>query len=189
MSKNILIISKNGTFYEYPPGTKSTGDISVKDAITGYNSFVNTKTGENIDLPWDFLDKLDGVGGYTLDLTDVVTTFNSLCNSPDYKIKKVVVDYADASTLELTGIIVHEDPEDPVNKEQFVNSPIDLSGLKVIGEYLDRNNKFEFEHIIENYTTNVKEIDTSTAGEKEITISYKNYTASLTINLVEPELA
>lgn len=93
--------------------------------------------------------------------------------------KTVTVTYNDFTTtftITVIGISAIEITKDPSKKEYYVGDDLDITDLTVTLKYTDGTSK-----ILTNYT--VSDFDSSTIGEKTVTVAYKTYTATFKVNV------
>lgn len=112
------------------------------------------------------------VTGYTLSSPDMSAYGN----------KTVIVTFDEKTVdflilvVDITGI---EIKTPPMKQEYLVGDTLDSNGLTVLVKYTDGTS----ETIISGFT--VSELDSSSIGEKEITVAYKNHTATFKVLVYE----
>ena len=114
----------------------------------------------------------DQVTGYTLSSPDMSAYGN----------KTVTVTF-DEKTVDFSILVVDisgiEIKTPPTKQEYFVGDTLDSAGLTVLVKYTDGTS----ETITSGFT--VSELDSSSIGEKEITVTYKNHTATFKVLVYE----
>lgn len=112
------------------------------------------------------------VTGYTLSNPDMST----------YGSKTVTVTF-DEKTVDFSILVVDisgiEIETPPTKQEYLVGDALDSTGLTVLAKYTDGTS----ETIASGFT--VSELDSSSIGEKEITVTYKNHTATFKVLVYE----
>lgn len=112
------------------------------------------------------------VTGYTLSSPDMSA----------YGSKTVTVTFDDKTvdfSILVVDITVIEIKTPPMKQEYLVGDALDSTGLTVLVKYTDGT----YETITSGFT--ISELDSSSIGEKEITVSYKNHTATFKVLVYE----
>lgn len=81
-------------------------------------------------------------------------------------------------TIMVIGVSGIEVSKTPIKTEYYTNDSLDASGLEVISKYTDGTSRK-----LTDYS--VSKLDSSSAGEKEISVTYKNYTATFKVTVYE----
>ena len=196
-----------------PASVVSIGDNAFKTSATT-NITLNKKTNEISGSPWGatgtitWLVQLSRIevthmpakiryfAGETFDSTGLIITayYNNntseqvtgyTLSSPDmsaYGSKTVTVTF-DEKTVDFSILVVDisgiEIKTPPTKQEYLVGDALDSTGLTVLVKYTDGTS----ETITSGFT--VSELDSSSIGEKEITVTYKNHTAALKVLVYE----
>ena len=168
-------------------GMTATFTITVKEPVlTGITvtapSKVTYETGETLDLSGMKVTAQYSDGsskeiaeGWTVSQVDMITagektvtvTYEGMTATFTITVKEPV----------LTGITVTA----PSKVTYETGETLDLSGMKVTAQYSDGSS----EEIAEGWT--VSQVDMTTAGEKTVTVTYEDMTATFTITVTEPE--
>lgn len=196
-----------------PASVTSIGANAFKTLATT-NITLNKKTNEISGSPWGATgtitwlvrvtrlevthmpDKIRYLVGETFDSTGLVITayYNDntseqvtgyTLSSPDmsaYGSKTVTVTF-DEKTVDFSILVVDisgiEIKTPPTKQEYLVGDALDSTGLTVLVKYTDGTS----ETITSGFT--VSELDSSSIGEKEITVTYKNHTATFKVFVYE----
>ena len=112
------------------------------------------------------------VTGYTLSSPDM-SSYGSKTVTVTFDEK--TVDFS-ILVVDITGI---EIKTPPMKQEYLVGDALDATGLTVLAKYTDGTS----ETITSGFT--ISELDSSSIGEKEITVSYKNHTATFKVLVYE----
>lgn len=81
-------------------------------------------------------------------------------------------------TIMVIGVSGIEVSKTPIKTEYYTNDSLDASGLEVISKYTDGTSRK-----LTDYS--VSKLDSSSAGEKEISVTHKNYTATFKVTVYE----
>ena len=81
-------------------------------------------------------------------------------------------------TITVIGVSGIEVSKTPIKTEYYTNDSLDASGLEVISKYTDGTSRK-----LTDYS--VSKLDSSSAGEKEISVTHKNYTATFKVTVYE----
>lgn len=81
-------------------------------------------------------------------------------------------------TIMVIGVSGIEVFKTPIKTEYYTNDSLDASGLEVISKYTDGTSRK-----LTDYS--VSKLDSSSAGEKEISVTHKNYTATFKVTVYE----
>lgn len=81
-------------------------------------------------------------------------------------------------TIMVIGVSGIEVSKTPIKIEYYTNDSLDASGLEVISKYTDGTSRK-----LTDYS--VSKLDSSSAGEKEISVTHKNYTATFKVTVYE----
>ena len=81
-------------------------------------------------------------------------------------------------TIMVIGVSGIEVSKMPIKTEYYTNDSLDASGLEVISKYTDGTSRK-----LTDYS--VSKLDSSSAGEKEISVTHKNYTATFKVTVYE----
>lgn len=81
-------------------------------------------------------------------------------------------------TIMVIGVSGIEVSKTPIKTEYYTNDSLDASGLEVISKYTDGTLRK-----LTDYS--VSKLDSSSAGEKEISVTHKNYTATFKVTVYE----
>lgn len=81
-------------------------------------------------------------------------------------------------TIMVIGVSGIEVSKTPIKTEYYTNDSLDASGLEVISKYTDGTSR----KLTDN---SVSKLDSSSAGEKEISVTHKNYTATFKVTVYE----
>lgn len=196
-----------------PASVTSIGENAFKTSVTT-NITLNKKTNEISGSPWGATGTITWLilatrievshmptktryfVGETFDSTGLVITAYYADNtssqatgytlsSPDmsaYGNKTVTVTF-DEKTVDFSILVVDisdiEIKTPPTKQEYFVGDTLDSAGLTVLVKYTDGTS----ETITSGFT--VSELDSSSIGEKEITVTYKNHTATFKVLVYE----
>lgn len=112
------------------------------------------------------------VTGYTLSSPDMTTYGNKTVT---VTFDEKTVDFS-ILVVDITGI---EIKTPPMKQEYFVGDALDSTGLTVLVKYTDGTS----ETITSGFA--ISELDSSSIGEKEITVTYKNHTATFKVLVYE----
>lgn len=196
-----------------PASVTSIGENAFKTSVTT-NITLNKKTNEISGSPWGATGTITWLilatrievshmptktryfVGETFDSTGLVITAYYADNtssqatgytlsSPDmsaYGNKTVTVTF-DEKTVDFSILVVDisgiEIKTPPTKQEYLVGDALDSTGLTVLVKYTDGTS----ETITSGFT--VSELDSSSIGEKEITVTYKNHTATFKVLVYE----
>ena len=81
-------------------------------------------------------------------------------------------------TIMVIGVSGIEVSKTPIKTEYYTNDSLDASGLEVISKYTDGTSRK-----LTDYS--VSKLDSSSTGEKEISVTHKNYTATFKVTVYE----
>lgn len=196
-----------------PASVVSIGDNAFKTSVTT-NISLNKKINEISGSPWGATGTITWLGqlvrievthmptktryfvGETFDSAGLIITayYNDntseqvtgyTLSSPDmsaYGSKTVTVTF-DKKTVDFSILVVDvsgiEIKTPPTKQEYLVGDALDSAGLTVLVKYTDGTS----ETITSGFT--VSELDSSSIGEKEITVTYKNHTATFKVLVYE----
>lgn len=178
---NITLNKKTNEISGSPWG--ATGTITWLILATRIEvSHMPTKTRYFVGEPFDTTGLV--ITAYYTDNTSTQATGYTL-SSPDmstYGNKTVTVTF-DGKTVDFSILVVDisgiEIKTPPTKQEYLVGDTLDSTGLTVLAKYTDGTSGT----ITSGFT--VSELDSSSIGEKEITVTYKNHTAAFKVLVYE----
>ena len=179
--------------------------------IQQINAYLNEKYSEKPEVTLESITvsgptKTEYEIGDELDLTGLVVTAHysdgneKVLSAGDYEVSKfdsstagektITVTYQDKTTAftvnvkEAAPVVTLESitVSGPTKTEYEIGDELDLTGLVVTAHYSDGNEK-----VLSAGDYEVSGFDSSTAGEKTITVSYQGKTAAFTVNVKEAE--
>lgn len=157
----------DGTFsYEYEVG--STPDLSKIKVQADYNDGSSKVVGKD-EL------EISNIDTATAGTKTITIKYGDITISVDVK---VVANQNVEPEVTLTGISIDTSS---ISTRVIKGSTFDNSGIKVIASYSNNTTK----NIAATELSNVGTVDTSTAGEKTLTVTYGGKNATATINVVE----
>lgn len=181
VTTNIALNKKNNEISGSPWG--ATGTITWLVQVTRLEiTHMPTKTRYLVGETFDSTGLI--ITAYYNDNTSEQVTGYTL-SSPDmtaYGSKTVTVTF-DEKTVDFSILVVDisgiEIEASPTKQEYLVGDALDSTGLTVLVKYTDGTS----ETITSGFT--VSELDSSSIGEKEITVTYKNHTATFKVLVYE----
>lgn len=181
VTTNITLNKKTNEISGSPWG--ATGTITWLILATRIEvSHMPTKTRYFVGEPFDTTGLV--ITAYYADNTSSQATGYTL-SSPDMSVygNKTVTVTFDEKTVDFSILVVDisgiEIKTPPAKQEYLVGGTLDSTGLTVLVKYTDGTS----ETITSGFT--VSELDSSSIGEKEITVTYKNHTATFKVLVYE----